>query len=81
MALAVGFQLFELYENLWVFVETKHFLMLKIIFIYGQIKKTALGRNWFHSTWLWKGQKTLSFLSFSLGENSLVFYDSAVKYF
>lgn len=45
MALAVGFQLFELYENLWVFVETKHFLMLKIIFIYGQIKKTALGRN------------------------------------
>lgn len=45
MTQAVGFQLFELYEKLWVFVETKYFLMLKIIFIYGQIKKMAVGRN------------------------------------
>lgn len=61
MAQAVGFQLFQVYDALWVFVKAKHFLMLKIIFIYGKIKKTALGEKWFHSTWLWKGQKTLVF--------------------
>lgn len=57
MAKAVGYQFFQLYDALWVFKEAKHFLMLKIIFIYGQIKKTALSKKWFHSTWLLKGQK------------------------
>lgn len=45
MAQAVGFQLFQLNDAVLGFVEAKHFLMLKIIFIYGQIKKTALGKQ------------------------------------
>lgn len=45
MAQAFGFQLLQLHEALWIYLEAKHFLMLKIIFIYGQIKKTALGNK------------------------------------
>lgn len=39
------------------FQGAKHFPMLKIILIYGEIKKTALSKKWLNSTWLWKGQK------------------------